>query len=251
MKALITGASSGIGRDIARYLSSLGWETVLVARREDRLKALSRELDGSAFEVCDLTAEGECERLFEKHSDIDLLVNSAGCGVFGEFCKTDLERERQMLSLNITALHILTKLYAKAFVKRGEGRILNISSSAGFFSGPLFSSYYASKAYVLHLSEAISYELRKSGVTVSVFCPGPVSTEFGLADGISDGKGAISSKLASKRAVDGALKGKRIIYPNFQTCLLVFASRFLLRKFLLKIVEKQQAKKAGRSCQNG
>ncbi|MBR5459661.1 MAG: SDR family oxidoreductase [Clostridia bacterium] len=250
MKALITGASSGIGREIAKYLSSIGWETVLVARREERLKSLASELDCSAFEVCDLTSEEECDRLFKKYSDIDLLVNSAGCGVFGEFCKTDLERERQMLSLNIIALHMLTKLYAKAFVKRGTGRILNVSSSAGFFSGPLFSSYYASKAYVLHLSEAISYELRKSGVTASVFCPGPVKTEFGLADGISHGIGAISPELAARKAVDGVLKGKRIIYPNLQTRMLVFASRFIPREALLKIVAKQQAKKAGRSCQN-
>ncbi len=244
MKAIITGASSGIGLEISKYLSQLGWECVLVARREDRLQALSKELNTPSYiEACDLTLDGECERLFEKYSDADLLVNCAGCGVFGAFDETDVEREKKMLSLNVVALHILTKLYLRSFAQRGRGRILNIGSSAGFFSGPLFSSYYASKAYVLHLSEAVAWERRKSGVSVSVFCPGPVATEFGKTDGISDGKGAISAVLAARRAVDGALKGKRIIYPDFKTRVLVFSSRLIPRGLLLKIIEKQQANK--------
>ena len=244
MKALITGASSGIGLEISKYLSELGWECVLVARRRDRLESLIKELKTvSEAEPCDLTLDGECERLFEKHPDIDMLVNCAGCGVFGEFCETDIEREKKMLALNITSLHILTKLYLKSFIAKGSGIILNIGSSAGFFSGPLFSSYYASKAYVLHLSEAVAWETRKKGVSVSVFCPGPVATEFGKADGISDGRGVISAEFAARRAVDGALKGKRIIYPDFKTRALVFSSRLLPRTLILKIVEKQQANK--------
>jgi len=244
LKALITGASSGIGRETAKYLSRLGWECVLVARREDNLRALSNELEKkSQVEVSDITLDGECERIFEKYPDVDLVVNCAGCGVFGAFSETDLEREKKMLSLNIVSLHILTKLYLKTFLEKGSGRILNIGSSAGFFSGPLFSSYYASKAYVLHLSEAVAWETRKKGVGVSVFCPGPVKTEFGKLDGISDGRGAISAELAAKRAVDGALRGKRIIYPVLKTRALVLSSRLLPRKLLLKIVEKQQANK--------
>ena len=244
MKALITGASSGIGREICKYLSRLGYECILVARREELLLKLVDELEAPSFaEACDITLDGECERLFEKYSDADLLVNCAGCGVFGNFCDTDLEREKNMLRLNILSLHILTKLYLRTFVNRGRGRILNIGSSAGFFSGPLFSSYYASKAYVLHLSEAISWENRKKGVSLSVFCPGPVATDFGKADGITDGRGAISAELAAKKAIDGALKGKRIIYPDLKTRALVVFSKFAPRRLLLKIVEKQQLNK--------
>lgn len=244
MKALVTGASSGIGREICKYLSSIGWSCVLIARRRDRLEALSTELETESFvESCDITEDGVCERLFEKYYDIDMLVNCAGCGVFGAFHDTELEREKNMLKLNVVALHTLTKLYLKSFVEKGSGRILNIGSSAGFFSGPLFSSYYASKAYVLHLSEAIAWETRNKGVSVSVFCPGPVVTEFGKADGILDGRGAISAKLAAKRAVDGALRAKSIIYPDFKTRALCFASRLFPRKLLLKIVEKQQINK--------
>ena len=250
MKALITGASSGIGRECAVYLSSLGWETVIVARREDRLLSLAESLPTKAcVEVSDLTASGECERIFEKHQDIDLLVNAAGCGVYGRFSETDIGREMDMLSLNVIAPHILTKLYLKSFLEKGKGRILNVASSAAFFSGPLFSSYYASKAYLLHLSEAVSQEVGNKDVTVSVFCPGPVKTEFGYRDGLSDGRGAISPEFAARRAVDGALSGKRIIYPNLQTWTLVFFSRFIPRRMLLKIIEKQQLKKAVRSCQ--
>lgn len=250
MKALITGASSGIGREIAIYLSEKGWETVLVARRGDRLEQLSQCLKTASYiECCDITEMGACQSLFEKHPDIDMLVNSAGCGVFGEFSKTSLEREEKMIELNITALHILTKLYLKAFLNKNKGIILNIASSAGFFSGPFFSSYYASKAYVLHLTDAISYEVRKTGVSVSVFCPGPVKTEFGSADGIKDGKGAISPRCAAVSAVEGALRGKRIIFPDAKTRALVFFSRFMPRKILMKIVAKQQLKKTGSTCQ--
>lgn len=250
MKALITGASSGIGREIARVLSEKGWETVLVARRGDRLEELSRTLKTKSYiESCDITEKCECERLLEKYPDIDMLVNSAGSGVYGEFSKTDLEREREMIELNVTALHILTKLYLKIFLEKNSGTILNIASSAGFFSGPYFSSYYASKSYVLHLSEAISYEVRNTGVCVSVLCTGPVATEFGKRDGIADGRGALTPEFTARRAVEGALKGKRIIFPDFKTRALIFFSRFIPRRILLKIVAKEQLKKAGKTCQ--
>lgn len=251
MIALITGASSGIGREIARTLSARGWETVLVARREDRLIELSEGLnEKSHVEACDITLREACENLFRKYPDIDMLVNCAGCGAYGGFADSDLEREIKMLELNIAALHILTKLYFKSFIERNSGIILNVASSAGFFSGPYFSSYYASKAYVLHLTEAISYEARKTGVRVSVFCPGPVTTDFGKADGISDGKGALTPEFAAKRAVDGALSGKRIIFPDFKTRVLVLFSRFIPRGLLLKIVAKEQLKKTSKYCQN-
>ncbi len=244
MKALITGASSGIGREIAKELSRRGYDLILAARSEEKLLKTKEALQTSAtVHTCDLTDTHACFELFEKYPDVDLLVNCAGCGVFGEFTKTDLLRELDMISLNVVALHVLTKLYLKEFCKRNCGKILNVASSAAFFSGPHFSSYYASKAYVLHLSEALSHETRGTGVTVSCFCPGPVKTDFGTEDGIKSGRGAISAEKAAKSALSGVEKGKSIIFPDFKTRLLVLSSRILPRKLLLKIVAKEQMKK--------
>lgn len=153
LKALITGASSGIGREIARLLAARGYELVIAARREDRLEELKRTLGVPCKIACtDLSVRTEAERLFEENRDVDVLVNNAGFGVFGAFDETQLSRECEMLDVNILALHILMKLYLAEFKKRGSGRILNVSSSASFFPGPMFSSYYASKAYVTRLS---------------------------------------------------------------------------------------------------
>ena len=244
MKALITGASSGIGEAISRELSCRGYHVILIARREDLLLNVKNSLSGPCeIFSCDITLGDNAFRIFQKYPDIDLLVNCAGCGVFGEFTKTDIQRELDMISLNVASLHVLTKLYFKSFCQRNSGKILNVASSAAFFSGPFFSSYYASKAYVLHLSEALSYECKGSGVCVSVFCPGPVKTEFGKKDGISDGRGAISPERAALAAINGVMKGKRIIFPDLKTQLLVFFSRFLPREILLKIVKKEQMKK--------
>ncbi len=240
----MTGASSGIGRAIAKELAKRGYELIIVARREELLSELAREVSNSCqVQVSDLTSEDGVGALFEKHSDIDLLVNCAGCGVFGAFDKTDLDRELDMLYVNIISLHTLTKLYLKRFLEKGEGKILNVASSAAFFSGPFFSSYYASKAYVMRLSRAVAHEVRKTGVIVSCFCPGPVDTDFGKQDGISCGRGAISAEKAALRAVEGLERGKKIIFPDLKTKLLVFVSRFIPDSILLRIVEREQKKK--------
>ena len=155
-KALITGASSGIGEEIAKILSQKGYETVLVARRTQRLEALSKTLPAKS-EVCtvDLSDMDEVRALFQKHQDIDILINNAGFGVYGDFCETDFDRESQLIDVNIRALHYLMKAYIPLFEKRGGGKILNVASSAAFFPGPLLSSYYASKAYVLRKAAAV------------------------------------------------------------------------------------------------
>lgn len=183
MKALITGASSGIGRDMARYLSSLGWELVLTARNISSLRKLSAELKTKTEIIpLDLADEKSVFELYKRCSgkNIDLLINNAGYGIFGEFDKTSLKDELDMINVNIKAVHILTKLFLKDFKRKNRGRILNVASSAGFMTGPLLSSYYASKNYVVRLSLAIHEELRrsKSNVRISVFCPGPVNTNF-------------------------------------------------------------------------
>lgn len=183
MKALITGASSGIGRDIAHVLGSMGCELILVARREERMEELKSKLPVQAQIICaDLSSERECFSLYEQVRDeqIDILVNNAGFGVFGAFDKTDLTEELKLIDTNIRAVHILTKLFLKDFYARDSGYILNVSSASAFAPGPLMAAYYASKAYILHLTLAIWKELQHqhSRVSISALCPGPVDTEF-------------------------------------------------------------------------
>ncbi len=246
MKAVITGAGSGIGREIAVYLSSKGFHTVLTGRNEQSLFNLSKQLStSSTVEILDLTNKDSAEQLFYRHSDADIIVNCAGTGVFGEFDRTDMERELDMIDLNIKALHILTKLYYTEFVKRGSGRILNVASSAAYFVGPAFSSYYASKAYVHRLTRALSREAERCGygVKLTLFCPGPVITNFGKEDGIAVGKGAVTAEFVARKAVDGMLKGKEIVFSDFLTGVLVFLSRILPEKTMSRLVYKQQLKK--------
>ena len=155
MKALITGASSGIGKDMAIYLSELGYDIILVSREEDKLKEVKAELKTkSKIIVMDLKEKDNCIKLYEmtKQENIDILVNNAGFGEFGEFVKTPLQKELDMIDVNVVAVHILTKLFLKDFVKRDSGYILNVSSSAAFQAGPLMSTYYGTKAYVLRLT---------------------------------------------------------------------------------------------------
>lgn len=250
MKALITGASSGIGRDMARYLSRLGYDLILVARRTDRLEALANELEGQVRCItADLSGEQACRDLYEQTRDdeIDLLINNAGFGDFGAFVDTDLSRDLAMINTNITAVHILTKLFLRDFVKRDHGHILNVASSAGFTAGPMLSTYYATKNYVFRLSEAIYEELRrrKSHVHISVFCPGPVRTEFDKVAGVKFSlTGFITSEFAAKYAVDGALRGKMLIVP-FKMRLVKFAMRLVPEKLMLRVAYHVQHKKQG------
>ncbi|MDE6285000.1 MAG: SDR family NAD(P)-dependent oxidoreductase, partial [Bacilli bacterium] len=182
-KALITGASSGIGKEIAYYLASLGYDLLLVARSRDNLEEIKKNVDVNVKIIAlDLLQEKNIYKIYEnvRKEKIDILVNNAGFGLFGEFYKTDLDRELEMIDLNIKAYHILTKLFLKDFIKRDSGYILNVCSSAGFMAGPRLSTYYATKNYVTKLTMAINEELRqmKSNVHISALCPGPVNTNF-------------------------------------------------------------------------
>lgn len=218
MKALITGASSGIGRELAFKLAQRGYDLIITARRRERLEEIKQKINSVNVEihVCDLSSEEACRELFFKYPDVDIIINNAGYGVFGDFYDTDLDSELKMLCVNITAVHILTKLYYAEMVKRDSGYILNVASSASFFPGPLFSSYYASKAYVLRLSQAIAYELkkRKSGVRISVLCPGPVDTEFNDVAGVKFGVGSITAEYAAKYALNQMFKNRNVIVPS-------------------------------------
>lgn len=247
MKALITGASSGIGRDIARILSKSGYDLILAARRKDRLDALAKEFENCKVVVCDLSDEKEVFGLYEKvkNEDIDILINNAGFGLFGEFSKTDLARELEMIDLNIKAVHILTKLFLSDFKKKNSGYILNVASSAAFFPGPLMSTYYATKAYVQRLTLAVYQELKKekSGVYIGVFCPGPVNTEFNSVADVSFALKGISSEYAAKYAVKKMFDKKVIIVPGAFVKAGLFFQKFLPIKLLLKISYKIQKRK--------
>ena len=247
MKALITGASSGIGRDIARYLDKLGYTLYLVARGEDSLKELTNELNNAKYYIYDLSKENEVYELYNelKEEKIDFLINNAGFGLFGFFDETDLDKELNMIDVNIKSLHILTKLFLKDMVTRNSGRILNVASSAGFYAGPYLNTYYATKNYVLKLSMGIYEELRRknSNVKISVLCPGPVNTNFNNVAGGSFSAKGLSSEYVAKYAVDKALKNKLIIIPGIMMKLGVFGSRFLPYKMQLKIIYNIQANK--------
>ena len=223
MIALVTGASSGIGRDIARSLAKHGINVIITARRRDRLIELKEELTRKygvkvMYIAADLTDENQCFRLYEqvKKYNIDILVNNAGFGVFGEFAETNLEQELDMLDVNIKAFHILFKLFLKDFIKRDCGFILNSASMAGFFPGPLFSSYHASKAYIVRMTQAVAEELhaRHSNVRVSMLCPGPVATEFSERARVRFSIPPVSSEKLAETAVRNMFGGSLIITPN-------------------------------------
>ena len=247
MKALITGASSGIGREFAYRLADMGYDLVIAARRRERLEEIKQKLNGRKVEICicDLTKREECEKLFESHKDIDLLINNAGFGVFGEFDETPLGRELEMLDVNICAVHILTKLYYIEMVRRNSGYILNVASSAAFFPGPLFSSYYASKAYVLRLTQALSYELKKkkSSVRVGALCPGPVDTEFNSVAGVRFGVGSVTAGYAAEYALKKLFGGSVVIVPSLQIKFTHFLSKITPAFISEKIVYRIQKAK--------
>ena len=248
MKAIITGASSGIGADFARVLGKMGYDLILVARRRDRLNELAEEIGGNVKVIVkDLSVADNCIELFEetKNENIDILINNAGFGVFGEFLQTDLEREISMINTNITALHILMKKFLQLFKDRDNGYILNIASSAAFMPGPLLSSYYASNAYVLRLTQAVAKELSnsKSNVYIGALCPGPVDTEFNKVAGVQFNISSLKSDYVAKYAVKKMFKRKTVIIPGLIIRLGTFFTRFVPNKLLLTISYNIQKKK--------
>ena len=255
MKVLLTGASSGIGRDMARYLASQGHDLILVARRKDRLEELKKELTNVKVTIVslDLSKRENCFKLYDmfKDENIDFLINNAGFGLFGMFHETDLDKELEMIDLNVVSYHILTKLFLKDFIKRNYGYILNTCSSAGFMAGPKLNTYYATKNYVTKMTMAINEELRhlKSNVSISALCPGPVNTEFNtVAKGSFNIKGANSNYVA-KLAIDKTFKRKMIIVPKFGMKFLLFIIKLAPHRLTLMInyhVQNAKQKKGKR-----
>lgn len=223
MKALVTGASSGIGRDMAKELAKRGYNLILVARDEQKLKEVSEEIK-NIYKVeakviqKDLSIKQNCIDLYNevKSEDIDILINNAGFGVHGNFVETNFEKEIKMLETNVMAVHILMKLFLQDMVKRNSGQILNVSSMAAFSPGPLMAGYYSSKAYVYRLSECVKTELKmaKSKVKISVLCPEPVRTNFNKAADVNFAAPSLSSDIVAKYAINKMLKGKFTIVPG-------------------------------------
>ena len=246
MKALITGASSGIGRSIAIELANKGYDLVLVARTKSNLEETKNlcKTNSEIYEA-DLSNKDECIKLYNKYPDIDILVNNAGFGVFGTFGETNLDRELNMIDLNIKAYHILTKLYLKNTIKKDSGRILNVASSAGFLPGPLMATYYSTKNYVVRLTEAIFEELRRknSNVKVSALCPGPVDTNFNNVAGVKFGVKSLSSDYVAKYTVNKMFKNKLLIIPGFSNRFILFFTKFMPIKMICKMTYEVQKRK--------
>jgi uncharacterized protein len=256
MTALITGASSGIGLELARIFAEHGHDVVLVARREEKLQALATELQsrGGRAQVvaADLAApggpKGVVDAVSERGITVDVLVNNAGYGLFGPFLETSLESELSMIQLNIVALTELTKRLLPAMVARKSGRILNVASTAAFLPGPLMAVYYATKAYVLSFSEAIANELAGTGVTVTVLAPGPTASGFQAAASLEESKLVAGKTLATSREVavaayEGLLSGAPIVIPGLVNKMTAQIHRLLPRRIVTSLVRGAQERR--------
>ena len=247
--ALVTGASSGIGKEIAFELNRRGYNLIICARRIDRLEKLKQKLKGNTMIIqCDLSDKQQCIELHNKVKDknISVLVNNAGFGAIGMFNEIPVEREIKMIETNCTAVHILTKLFLKDFIKNDFGYILNVASSAGLMpGGPLMSTYYATKSYITSLSCGISEEIKAitDKVSISVLCPGPVDTEFNNVANVKFNLKSISPEKCAKIAVNGMFKRKLIIIPSADMKASAIAARLLPRKIILPITKTMQTKK--------
>lgn len=248
MKALVTGASSGIGLEMAKYLDSLGYEIILVARDKEKLESVASTLiNKPKIIVMDLAKMEDIKSLYVlvKNDDIDVLVNNAGFGLAGYFSETDLNRELDMIDTNVKAVHALTKLFLKDMKRKDSGYILNVASSAAFQSGPLMATYYSTKSYVYRLTEAIWYELKKqkSNVHVSVLCPGPVDTNFNKVADVKFSVKPLKADYVAKYAIDKMFKNKLLILPGLSIKLLKIFGRFLSDKALMRMVYRIQERK--------
>jgi len=252
LTALVTGASYGIGREIALACARRGHDLVLVARSRERLDQLAEESVKShavrAHVVeCDLQGAGGPERVLEATAglgaSIDILVNNAGYGTHGPFAESDIAKELGMIDLNVRALTHLTRLFLPSMLARKRGRILNVASTAGFQPGPLMAVYYATKAYALHFSEALAEELAGSGVTVTALCPGPTASEFQERAGIGESRlaalGMMDSRSVAEVGYLAMMAGKTIAVPGFRNKLGVLlvrtGPRALVRKFVKRL----------------
>ncbi|MCG3175296.1 MAG: hypothetical protein MOGMAGMI_00222 [Candidatus Omnitrophica bacterium] len=254
--ALITGASGGIGLELAEKFAAAGNGLVLVARRADKLEADAARLrQGHGVPVrvlsADLSADSAAPRLYEavraQGIEIEYLVNNAGVGNYGRFGESDLNKDLALLRLNIESLTALTKLFLKDMIVRKSGRVMNVASTAAYMPGPYMATYYASKAYVLSFSEAIAEELSGSGVTVTVVCPGPTMTGFHAAANMGgsrlfSGPFIMTAADVARIAYDGLMSGRRVVITGWTNRLMVLSSRLAPRRWATRAVRYLQEK---------
>lgn len=250
--AVITGASSGIGAEFAKRLAAEGYDLILIARREDRLKKISEKLKKLGTECmlieADLSKISNCRKLIDYISkkNIGIFINNAGFGDCGAFLESDTEKELNMIDLNVKALHYLTKGAAKIMDRQGYGYILNVASSAGLIpAGPYMATYYATKAYVTSLTRAVAEEFKQknSRVYIGCLCPGPVDTEFNDVANVKFALKGISPSYCANYAIDVMKKRRIVIVPTLKMKLAVTFGRFISQPLYIKIVSHQQKKK--------
>jgi short-subunit dehydrogenase len=253
LTALITGASSGIGYDLAKEFASHGYDVVLVARSKDKLEQLTQELRTTygikaVVLAQDLSAVGTPQTIFEQTEKsgitVDILINNAGFGSYGLFHELDLQKELEMIQLNISALVYLTRLFLPGMVARHQGKILNVASTAAFQPGPLMAVYSATKVFILHFSEAIANELEGTGVTVTALCPGRTETGFEARAVMQDSKlmqsGLMSSASVAKAGYAALMQGKTLLIPGFPNRMIVGLLRLMPRKLVTRFVRNVQ-----------
>ena len=250
MKVLITGASSGIGKDMARILAKKADELVLVARNIEKLEEIKKELQNDAkIEIIskDLSIEENCKEIHNQVQNVDILINNAGFGDCGNFTKTSLDKDINMIKTNIIAYHILTKLYLTDMKEKNSGKILNVASIAGFMPGPLMATYYATKNYVVKLSEGIREELKKehSKVQISILCPGPVETNFNKVANVNFHLREANSMDVAKYAIRKLEKGKFYIVPGIDIKISRIGVKILPTNIISKFAYMAQKRKLG------
>lgn len=230
----ITGASSGIGYELAKIFSTEGYELILTARNVQKLNRLKGELEqGGSQKIWiipgDLSEKGTPVKLFEEIKkrgiEVDILINNAGMGYVGLFHEKTLEEDSKTIQLNIVALTQLTKLFAKEMIKKKKGKILNVASTGSYHPGPYTAVYYATKAYVLSFTEALAIELKPYGISVLALCLGATKTEFSKRAGRKDTKAAMSAKEVAQKAFDGLMRDKGVIIPGFRNRLFITLPR--------------------------
>ena len=250
MKILITGASSGIGKDMARILAKKADELVLVARDIAKLEEVKKELEKETkVEIIsmDLSKEENCKEIHNRVKNVDILINNAGFGECGNFTKTNLDKDLNMIKTNVIAYHILTKLYLTDMKAENKGKILNVASIAGFMPGPLMATYYATKNYVVRLSEAIREELKKekSKVQISILCPGPVATNFNKVANVKFNLREADSMQVAKYAIKKLEKGKFYIIPGIDVKIAKIGAKLLPTTLVSKCAYIAQKRKIG------
>ncbi len=252
--ALVTGASMGLGAEFARLLASEGFDLVVTARSGDRLAALKKEIEGLHGARVHIVVQDlvDPRAPIAIHDDVrangievDVLINNAGFGMYGMFYTSDLQTELEMIQVNMTALVHLTKLFVRDMVARGNGRIMNVASTAAFQPGPLQSVYYASKAFVLSFTEAIANELRGTGVTATALCPGPTPTEFQKRANVGKVRGLklmmrVNPDVVVRAGYRGMMRGKPVVVPGALNNFIIFLLRLFPRRMVTAVVRRIQ-----------